>query len=66
MRNGTVKWFNEGKGFGFITSQGEDYFVHIKEIKNHGISSLKEGDKVSFDPSSSPKGLIAKEVTVIL
>ena len=50
MQNGIVKWFNDAKGFGFIASQGS------------GFKSLKEGDKVSFQPDSSPKGPIAKNV----
>ena len=64
MQNGIVKWFNDGKGFGFIASEGKDYFIHFKEIQGQGFKSLKEGDKVSFEPASSPKGPIAKNVTV--
>ncbi len=62
MRNGIVKWFNDGKGFGFIESNGEDFFVHFKEIQSHGFKSLKEGDKVTFEAGSSPKGAVAKNV----
>ena len=62
MQNGIVKWFNDAKGFGFIASQGSDYFVHFREIQGSGFKSLKEGDKVSFQPDSSPKGPIAKNV----
>lgn len=64
MQNGTVKWFNDGKGFGFIESNGSDYFVHFKEIQGHGFKSLKEGDKVTFEPGSSPKGAVAKNVQI--
>ncbi len=64
MQNGIVKWFNDQKGFGFIACGGKDYFIHFKEIQNEGFKSLKEGDKVCFEASTSPKGLIAKSVTV--
>ena len=50
MSNGTVKWFNESKGFGFITSEdGSDVFVHYASIQGNGFKSLIEGDSVSFD-----------------
>ena len=65
MQNGIVKWFNDGKGFGFIASDNQDYFVHFKEIQGQGFKSLKEGDKVSFEPGSSPKGAVAKNVVVL-
>lgn len=65
MQTGTVKWFNEGKGFGFIASEGKDYFVYFKEIKANGFKTLKEGQKVQFNAGTSPKGLCAKEVTVV-
>lgn len=64
MQNGKVKWFSNEKGFGFIESQGKDYFIHFKEIISDGFKSLKEGDNVSFETSSSPKGLTAKSVVV--
>jgi CspA family cold shock protein len=64
MRNGTVKWFNDGKGYGFIESEGSDFFVHFKEIQGSGFKSLKEGDKVSFETAQSPKGPVAKNVQV--
>lgn len=64
MQNGIVKWFNDGKGFGFISSNGNDFFVHFKEIQGQGFKSLKEGDRVSFEPGQSPKGPVAKNVTV--
>jgi CspA family cold shock protein len=57
MANGTVKWFNESKGFGFITSEdGSDVFVHYSSIQSNGFKSLAEGDKVTFDVESGPKG----------
>lgn len=66
MRNGVVKWFNDQKGFGFVSSNGTDYFIHYKEIQGEGYKSLKEGDAVTFDPQTSPKGPIAKTLTKVL
>ncbi len=57
MTNGTVKWFNESKGFGFITREdGEDVFVHHTSISGSGFKSLSEGQAVSFDVEKTPKG----------
>jgi CspA family cold shock protein len=57
MANGTVKWFNESKGFGFITSEdGSDVFVHYSSVQGDGFKSLAEGEAVSFDVEKGPKG----------
>ncbi len=57
MANGTVKWFNDSKGFGFITSEdGSDVFVHHTSIQGEGFKSLAEGDSVRFDTEAGPKG----------
>jgi CspA family cold shock protein len=62
---GTVKWFNDAKGFGFITSaSGEDVFVHFSAIQSKGFRSLAEGAQVEFDQVQGPKGLQAANVTV--
>jgi CspA family cold shock protein len=65
--NGVVKWFNDAKGFGFITSStGEDVFVHFSAIQGAGgFRSLKEGAEVEFDITKGPKGLQASNVTVL-
>ena len=66
MSNGTVKWFNESKGYGFITpSDGSpDVFVHYSVIQGDGFRTLKEGQKVDFESQNGPKGLQATKVTV--
>ena len=57
MINGTVKWFNESKGFGFISrAEGDDVFVHYSSISSDGFKSLMEGDSVSFEIEDGPKG----------
>ncbi len=64
MVNGTVKWFNDSKGFGFIEQEnGEDVFVHFSAIIGDGFKSLAEGDRVTFEVTKGPKGLQAANVT---
>ena len=63
MTRGTVKWFNEAKGFGFISQeQGDDVFVHFSAIEGDGFKSLADGDRVEFDVTRGPKGLQAQNV----
>ncbi len=64
--NGTVKWFNAEKGFGFITSEeGNDVFVHFSQINKEGYKTLDEGEKVTFDVAEGPKGPQAENVTSV-
>jgi len=66
MANGTVKWFNEKKGYGFIEQEdGPDVFVHHSGINGSGFKSLREGDKVTFDIEKGPKGPSAVNVTAV-
>jgi CspA family cold shock protein len=64
MLTGTVKWFNESKGFGFIAQDngGDDVFVHFSAIQGSGFKTLKDGQKVSFEIQEGPKGLQAANV----
>ena len=64
MSTGTVKWFNDAKGFGFITPEdgGKDLFVHFSAIQASGFKTLKEGDKVQFDVGQGAKGPSATNV----
>ena len=64
MSKGTVKWFNETKGYGFITPEegGKDVFVHHSAIKGSGFKTLAEGQQVTFDVEQTPKGLAAANV----
>jgi len=66
MAEGTVKWFNESKGFGFITSDdGNDVFAHFSAIKAEGFKTLAEGDRVSFDVVDGDKGPKATNIVKI-
>jgi CspA family cold shock protein len=66
MIEGSVKWFNESKGFGFLSQEGgPDVFVHHSEIRADGYRSLNEGEKVSFEVVDSPKGPRAANVSRI-
>lgn len=63
MANGTVKWFNEAKGYGFITAEdGTDVFAHFSAIQGEGFKTLAEGDKVSFDIVKGDKGPKAENI----
>jgi CspA family cold shock protein len=64
MATGTVKWFNDAKGFGFITPDagGEDLFAHFSEIRSEGFKSLQENQKVDFEVKKGPKGMQASNI----
>ena len=63
---GTVKWFNESKGYGFLSQpEGEDIFVHYTAIQGRGFRTLKEGQEVEFNVDRGPKGLQASNVTIL-
>jgi len=67
MARGTVKWFNDAKGFGFIEPEGggEDVFAHFSAIQMDGFRTLKQGSLVSFDLVDGPKGKLAQNITAI-
>ena len=64
MSTGIVKWFNDGKGFGFITPDegGDDLFAHFSEIQDGGFKSLKEAQRVSYEVKTGPKGKLAASI----
>ncbi len=63
MAQGSVKWFNDAKGYGFISQEnGEDVFVHFSAVQAQGFKSLAEGDKVEFEVTRGPKGVQAANV----
>lgn len=64
VQTGTVKWFNDAKGFGFITPAGggDDLFAHFREIEGSGFKTLKEGQQVEFQSRMGPKGLQAAQI----
>jgi CspA family cold shock protein len=65
-QSGTVKWFNDSKGFGFIErEEGEDVFVHFRSIRGEGYRTLKQGARVEFDLSQTDKGYQAEDVAEI-
>lgn len=66
MEQGTVKWFNDSKGFGFLSrATGDDVFVHFSAISSNGFRSLQEGQQVEFNVVKGPKGFQAENVRVI-
>jgi len=67
MATGTVKWFNDSKGFGFITPDqgGEDLFAHFSAINSPGFKTLKEGQKVTFEVTQGPKGKQASGIVPV-
>ena len=66
MATGNVKWFNDSKGFGFITPEGggEDLFAHFSAIQSHGFKTLSEGQRVIFDITTGPKGKQASNIQI--
>ena len=66
MATGTVKWFNDSKGFGFITPEagGDDLFAHFSAIQSSGFKTLREGQRVNFDVTNGPKGKQASNIQI--
>ena len=64
MTKGTVKWFNSSKGFGFITTEDRDVFVHISAVQAAGMDTLNEGAEIEFEEQSGPKGPSAVNLSV--
>jgi CspA family cold shock protein len=66
MSTGSVKWFNDAKGYGFITGEdGQDVFAHYSAIQSDGFKSLQEGDKVEYEVVDGPKGPQASNITIV-
>ena len=67
VKEGTVKWFNDSKGFGFIepSGGGKDLFVHMSEIKMEGFKTLKDGQSVTFEAADGEKGPVAKNIVAV-
>ena len=67
MATGTVKWFNDAKGFGFIEPEGggEDVFAHFSAIQMEGFRTLRQGSRVSFDLTQGPKGQLAQNISLL-
>lgn len=66
MQKGTVKWFNDDKGFGFITAEdGNDYFAHFSQINKEGFKTLQEGSEVTFEITQSDKGPQASNIETV-
>ncbi|NDI77474.1 MULTISPECIES: cold-shock protein [Psychrilyobacter] len=66
MLKGTVKWFNDDKGFGFISAEdGNDYFAHFSQIKKEGFKTLKEGEEVTFEVTEGAKGPQASNIETV-